>query len=311
MESFPHLTAADRADIVDRIFEKKIRDYIDFVRESSTFGDVTAVLYTIEFQKRGLPHCHSLLWISNASKAQQDIDVDKYICAELPDPRIDAHGFAVISEFMIHGPCGYANPNASCMKDGGTCNRNFPKAYCDKTYIDKDGFVHYRRRDTEIQIQRQNVWLDNRYVVPYNRILSMRYYAHINVEYCGWTMLIKYLFKYISKGTDRVIANVTRPTPGAPSTSNIPSIQIDEIKNYVEARYIGPHEACWRILDFPIHYRNPPVQTLAVHLENMQQITFRSKDNLQSIVNNPTKKKTTLTEWLEYNSHNSDGWHLT
>ncbi|GKB08055.1 DNA helicase [Tanacetum coccineum] len=42
MESFPHLTAADRADIVDRIFEKKIRDYIDFVRESSTFGDVTA-----------------------------------------------------------------------------------------------------------------------------------------------------------------------------------------------------------------------------------------------------------------------------
>ncbi|GJV48550.1 DNA helicase [Tanacetum coccineum] len=291
MEPFPQLTTADRADIVDRVFEKKVRDYITFVRDSNTFGNVTAVLYTIEFQKRGLPHCHSLLWIDAASKVNQPIDVNQYISAELPDPKVDANGYRIISELMIHGPCGYANRNASCMKDGSACNRNFPKPYCDKTYIDKDGYVHYRRRDTGIQTQRQSVWLDNQYVVPYNRTLCMRYYAHINVEYCGWTMLIKYLFKYISKGTDRVIANVTRPTANAQSTTSVPAIEVDEIKNYVEARYIGPHEACWRILDFPIHYRNPSVQTLAVHLENMQQITFRSKDNLESIVNNPMKKK--------------------
>ncbi|GKD54835.1 DNA helicase, partial [Tanacetum coccineum] len=272
MAAFPQLTVADRADIIDRVFEKKVRDYIDFVRDSNTFGAVVGVLYTIEFQKRGLPHCHSLLWINGDSKVQQDIDVDKYVCAELPDPVTDPNTYVVISELMIHGPCGSANPTATCMKDGGSCNRNFPKPYCNKTYIDKEGFVHYRRRDTEIQVQRQHVWLDNRYVVPYNTTLCLRYYAHINVEYCGWTMLIKYLFKYISKGTDRVIANIARPSASDSSTSDVPVIQIDEIKNYVEARYIGPHEACWRILDFPIHYRNPPVQTLAVHLENMQQL---------------------------------------
>nr|GEU34725.1 hypothetical protein [Tanacetum cinerariifolium] len=101
------LIADDRADIVDHIFEKKVRDYIKFV-----------LLYTIEFQKQGLPHYHSLLWISNTSRAHQDIDVDKYICAELPDLRTDADGFAVILEFMIHRPCGYENSNATCMKDG-------------------------------------------------------------------------------------------------------------------------------------------------------------------------------------------------
>nr|GEZ78648.1 DNA helicase PIF1, ATP-dependent [Tanacetum cinerariifolium] len=205
MKPFPQLITADRADIVDRIFERKVRDYIDFVRDSNSFGDVTR---------------------------------------ELPDPVTDANTYAVISELTIHGPCGYANPSATCLKDGGNCNRNFSKPYCDKTYIDKDGFVYYRRRDTEIQVQRQNVCLDNRYVVPYNTALCLRYYAHINVEYCGWTMLIKYLFKYISKGTDRVIANVTRPLPNDSSTSNATTIQIDEIKNYAEARYIGPHEAC-------------------------------------------------------------------
>nr|GEY29140.1 DNA helicase [Tanacetum cinerariifolium] len=117
IEQFPQLTTADRADIVDRVFEKKVRDYTYFVRNSNTFGDVTSVLYTIEFQKRGLPHCHSLLWISASSKVQQDIDVDKYVFAELPDPITDVTGYAVVSELMLHGPCGALNMNASCMKD--------------------------------------------------------------------------------------------------------------------------------------------------------------------------------------------------
>ncbi|GKD34061.1 DNA helicase [Tanacetum coccineum] len=121
----------------------------------------------------------------------------------------------------------------------------------------------------------------------------------------------QYLFKYISKGTDRVVANITTPIGGTATTNITPNIHIDEIKNFVEARYIGPHEACWRILEFPIHYRDPAVQILAVHSENMQQIRFRSRERLQSIVDNPTKKKTTLTEWLDYNAHNTDGRHLT
>nr|GEV42900.1 DNA helicase [Tanacetum cinerariifolium] len=122
MEPFPQLTTADHADIVDRVFEKKVRDYINFVRDSNTFGDVTTVLYTIEFQKRKLPHYHSLLWIDTTSKVNQAIDVEQYIFAELPDPKVDANGYTIISELMIHGPCGYANRNASCMKDGSTCN---------------------------------------------------------------------------------------------------------------------------------------------------------------------------------------------
>nr|GEX85604.1 DNA helicase [Tanacetum cinerariifolium] len=43
----------------------------------------------------------------------------------------------------------------------------------------------------------------------------------------------------------------------------------------------------------------------------MQQIRFKSRDRLQSIIDNPTKKKTTLIEWLDYNKHNTDEWDLT
>nr|GEY44356.1 DNA helicase [Tanacetum cinerariifolium] len=182
-----------------------------------------------------------------------------------------------------------------------TCNAKWPEIqeYIDLwpklTTADRADIVDH------VFAQKAAVRVDNSYVVPFNRVLCMRYYARINVEYCGWTMVIKYLFKYISKRTDRVVANITTPIDETASTSNSGPIHIDEIKNFVEAKYIGPHEACWRILEFLIHYRDPTVLTLAVHSENMQEIRFRSKDNLQAIVDNPTKKKTTLTKWLDYN----------
>ena len=168
---------------------------------------------------------------------------------------------------------------------GGSCKKNFPKKNEEKTFFDKNGHVHYRRRKNRRYATRNRVKLDNTYVVPYNRALCLMFHAHINVEYCGWSMLIKYLFKYISKGTDRIAARITRPI-GQPSTStNVPRIHVDEIKNFIDGRFICPHEACWRILSFAIHHRELAVQILVVHLEGMQRISFRDREPLGYVVN--------------------------
>ncbi|GJX98975.1 DNA helicase, partial [Tanacetum coccineum] len=242
MAQFPLLTTTDRADIVDRVFEMKIHKFVNYLRDAQPFGKVTNLFGS----------------------------------AELPAQHADPQGYRIVSELMMHGPCGLANPSAACTQNN-KCKKDFPKEYCNQTYVDKGGFVHYKRRDTGVTTTRQNVGLDNRYVVPYNKQLLLAFYAHINVEYCGWTMLIKYLFKYISKGTDRVVARISRNNPPSvdPSTAastSQPQIVIDEIKNYLDARYVSPHEACWRIFEFEIHYREPAVQILAVHLQNMQRI---------------------------------------
>nr|GEY20120.1 DNA helicase [Tanacetum cinerariifolium] len=140
MEAFPELTTTDRADIVDRVFKQKGQGYVKFVQNTKPFGDISA-----------------------------DTDIDKYISVELLDPIQDPDGHGIIAELMMYGPCGYANENAACIKDGSKCNQNFPKPYSDNTYIDKDGFVHYRRRATAIDTERQGVLLDNSYVVLYNQ----------------------------------------------------------------------------------------------------------------------------------------------
>ncbi|XP_071700242.1 uncharacterized protein [Rutidosis leptorrhynchoides] len=269
-----------------------------------------SVLYTIEFQKRGLPHCHTLLWVHSPPLSPINQRIDDYISAELPDPRTDPVGYAVICATTMHGPCGLAKSSAPCM-ERSACSKKFPKLYNSKTYFDADGCAHYQRRNNRIYTTRGGVKIDNSYVVPYNLLLCLTFHAHINVEFCGWKMLIKYLFKYISKGTDRVTARITRHVAYTGAQQSQAPKAIDEIQNFIDARFICPHEACWRIFNFPIHHREPAVQILGVHLENMQLLTFHSREPLESIVQTNPTKKMTLTQWLHYNSSFCSGHHLT
>ena len=77
----------DRPDVIARVFQLKVEKFIKFMKEDKTFGDVSAckkknffiftyisintffsVLYTIEFQKRVLPHCRTLIWVNSESR---------------------------------------------------------------------------------------------------------------------------------------------------------------------------------------------------------------------------------------------------
>nr|XP_043638232.1 uncharacterized protein LOC122609239 [Erigeron canadensis] len=320
-----------RPDIIVRVFQLKVESFIKYIKDSQLFGAVTAgsyalnhfiflyycrctiispllklklfcaEVYTIEFQKRGLPHCHILLWVSSDHTIQEATSLDNYISAELPDKVADPILYRIVTESMLHGPCGLAKLNVGCMFEG-RCSKCFPKPYEDVTRFDSYGYVHYKRRHTDEHFMKGGVPLDNGFVVPYNSDLCRHFDAHINVEYCGWSMLIKYLFKYISKGVDRIKFQVSKQTASKSSeNSEQSSTVVNEIDNFVDGRFICPHEAAWRILNFPIHHRNPAVQILAVHLERKQNVTFRALQKLSTVVSNRAITRTTLTEWLANN----------
>ncbi|GJX95631.1 DNA helicase [Tanacetum coccineum] len=116
MAQCPELTPNDRADIVCRVFEQKVIEFIKFLKEVKTFGYVCAVLSTTEFQKRGLLHCYTLLWVDSKSELQDAQHIDEFISAEIPDPAEDPCGYKWVTELMMHGPCGSANSSASCTQ---------------------------------------------------------------------------------------------------------------------------------------------------------------------------------------------------
>ncbi|XP_044326393.1 uncharacterized protein [Triticum aestivum] len=58
----PGQRPSDRADIVVRVYHMKLIEYLNEIKSGKAFGPIKAVLYTVEFQKRGLPHAHILIW---------------------------------------------------------------------------------------------------------------------------------------------------------------------------------------------------------------------------------------------------------
>ncbi|KAL4374307.1 hypothetical protein AHAS_Ahas05G0168700 [Arachis hypogaea] len=150
----------------------------------------TGGMYTIEFQKRGLPHAHILLWLDGRNRLQNIEIVDELICAELPNPMKFPHLYSVVSKYMIHGPCGRVRPTSPCMKDG-RCSKFYPKQFVNYTSFDEDGYPIYKRRDIGVTVKSHGVDLDNRFVVPYNPLLLMKYQAHINLKFCNKSNVIK------------------------------------------------------------------------------------------------------------------------
>ncbi|KAM0831843.1 hypothetical protein ACQ4PT_065277 [Festuca glaucescens] len=102
----------DRPDITTRVFKLKIDEFIGDVKDGTTFGPIDAYLYVVEFQKRGLPHTHTLIWLKIDTRDPTPAMIDQYISAEIPDYAVDPLGYALVEEFMIHGPCGELNPDS-------------------------------------------------------------------------------------------------------------------------------------------------------------------------------------------------------
>jgi hypothetical protein len=123
------------------------------------------------------------------------------------------------------------------MIDGG-CHFNYPRQFSDHTQQGKDVYPVYRRRDDGQQVFMRNHWLDNRWVVPYNPVLLMRYNCHINVEARCSIKSIKYIYKYIYKGHDNASFSIELGMADGP-------IEINEVKQYRKAICITAIEALY------------------------------------------------------------------
>ncbi|KAL7616464.1 hypothetical protein Lser_V15G00051 [Lactuca serriola] len=245
-----NLKPEDRPDILTRIFKIKLDSLISQLKDEKTLGEVAGVVYTIEFQKRGLPHCHVCLFLEKNSKIPNPEDIDRVICAELPDKDSEPDLYQIV-----------------CVS------------------------------------------LDNRNVAPYNKILMKQYQAHMNLEWCNQVGSIKYLFKYINKGPDRITASIVDPTKK--KKQQIENNDHDEIGEFYNCRYISACEACWRLFGYDIHYRTPPVERLSFHLEHKVPVVFKPNQHLNQVVSKPTVAASQFLAWMECNKHDEDARNLS
>jgi len=291
----------DRPDIVNNVFHKKLMDLKRDIMENHILGRVTGMVYSIEFQKRGLPHCHMLLIMDR--RVCTTSQVDAAVCAELPADQ-NSQLFRTVINSMTH-QCGERN-GVGCLKNG-ICQRGYPKAYLEETFIDDNNVVHYRRRNDgryykkKIRVENGTVEekiITNRDVVPYNPYLTRKYDAHINLEVVATVHSLKYIHKYIFKGQDQLMTE----------TKNV----FDETRIFMDNMCITAHEAHWRIAGFLNHYQSISVLDLDLHLKDEQTVIWCDDPETDQIKEMETAlrngKDTKLTAWFELNKVlNKDG----
>ena len=290
IELLPGQTAQDRPELVSRVFKLKLNELLTDLTKRNFFGRTVAFIYVVEFQKRGLPHAHILIILDSRDKPRTPAKIDEMVCAEIPSPTTDPELYETVTSFMLHGPCGTANPNAPCMQDG-KCGKGFPKAFCDETLPEVDGYPIYPRWDDGVTVHKNGHMFTNAHVVPYNRVLSAIFNCHINVEIATSITAVKYLFKYVYKGHDRASISII---------NHEGSDRVDEISEYLDSRYVSASESSWRIFGFRMHQHSPSVTRLQLHLPEMQTVRFNPEmETADEVVQREDIHKTTLNAFFD------------
>ncbi|KAG4946474.1 hypothetical protein JHK87_042481 [Glycine soja] len=147
------------------------------------------------------------------------------------------------------------------------------------------GYSAYRRRDNGHTVLKKDVIVDNHTV----------------------STSIKYLFKYINKGYDRITTTIV---PTEHQVSCFGGV-IDEIKQCLDCRYMSPTEACWIIFCFPIHSRKPTVERLFFHLPGEQVVYFKYNIVIGDVLLNPSVTEPMFTSWMDANRKYLEAKNLT
>ncbi|KAL8128883.1 hypothetical protein V2J09_018038 [Rumex salicifolius] len=156
----------------------------------------------------------------------------------------------------MHGPCGERNSSCACMKEKNAGNDSYPI---------------YRRRNNGDCVKVRGAYLDNRWVIPYNPFLLVEFDCHLNVDICSNVKAVKYIYKYVYKGHDKICFDIEKN-----------HLQIEnEPKAFQSARWVSPPKACYGVFGFDLYDMQPPVIPLQVHLPDMQFVPFTGSQNIE------------------------------
>ncbi|MBW0567993.1 hypothetical protein O181_107708 [Austropuccinia psidii MF-1] len=267
----PGENSADRPDIVTRVFYLKLQSMMRDLTKKNFLGKVVSYVYTVEFQKQGLPHARILLILDREYVLNTAHKVDKLISAELPNPQKCANLYKLVTRNILHGPC---SARFACWQND-KCKYGFPKPFSEHTMLVDGEYPIYKRRKNDSRFVKGSTIFTNKDVVTYSPFLLMHYECHINVEIVVSIKTMKYIYKYICKGEDRAVLSLKSK---------------DETLDFVNGRYIGPGEAITR---------------MAIHTEESHLFYFRDKHGARSQVEAGTAGKTTPTGYFKLNSKNA------
>uniref|UniRef100_A0A1X7USH7 ATP-dependent DNA helicase n=1 Tax=Amphimedon queenslandica TaxID=400682 RepID=A0A1X7USH7_AMPQE len=160
-------------------YSQDIREYL---HKGQVLGQVTEYYYKKEYQARGAPHCHCLIWIANApdvgeSRAEDVIRfIDERITCHIPNKDTCPELHKVVTRYQLHKCSNYFSEN--------TVLNNVQQS------MKAEKRIHYLKRSEE-----------EARVNDYNPLLLLLWKANINVSFTSECSLAlaDYMSGYVTK----------------------------------------------------------------------------------------------------------------
>ena len=124
---------------VDQMFGRRLENFFKYflMSKAHPLGHITEHIEKIEFQARGSPHAHCLLWVKDAPKVDKESDekvcefVDKYVNGRIPcDFPENELIRGLVKKLQTHNHSPFCRPHVKAR-----CRFNFPRPPCPKTII--------------------------------------------------------------------------------------------------------------------------------------------------------------------------------
>ena len=229
---------------VSRKFSSKFHSFFQTVLvKGEVLGKVDHFYWKKEYQARGAPHYHMVLWINGAPVIGKDDPkkviawMEHYMTCFIPDSKTDPELHRLVTKYQAHKCSRYCRRRRRCGKTYVTyCRFGFPRETCERTTL-HNVQERLKKRKKIYELQRSE---SEKRINDYNPLLLMLWKANQFVSESSLA-LAHYLSSYLTKAEKSAMQDVWEEVSNAKTVYH--SLWSYALKQ-LRTRECGLYEAC-------------------------------------------------------------------
>jgi hypothetical protein len=294
-----HIAVTHRPFDCVTAFMRRWQQTLQLITSGKLFGEITDHWYRLEYQNRGSPHVHFVVWLKDKRNMCQ------HVSARVPQPpnglvtdeqkEIFRKLVEYVQLYQTHTCNKFCTAktrrNAKAMADHDasdnketqdskdskgqqqditmesvhSCKDSFPIPLSEHCQIDtKSGRVTYRR-----------VIPADQWIIPYNPLLLLLWQGKTNVQVCTTARIIRYLVKYLTKTEPIFSAEIIDPKKKAYLSS--------EAGKHIYGRLVGAPEVIMRLLSYSHAKGSRQVLFLDTEMDGFRHRRVKSRWELRQL----------------------------
>ncbi|XP_073978327.1 uncharacterized protein [Rhodnius prolixus] len=293
---------------VCRYYHRLIRNMFKFLindKINPVLGFVEHYFWRVEYQERGAPHYHMLLWIRDSPEINNDCFkkvadfINTYICARLPDPLESPVLHSFVRKYQLHKCNSYCQRKYRVNQKMYTkCRFGFPRKVTDELIINDiistiasrvKGFGPKRVYD--LPRQRSEVRIND-----YNPVLLLASGGfNVDVQFVkdGDLRLVIYVTSYISKNEKTELEDLWADICKESNKKALWSLGLKKLTH----RQIGLYETVDRLLGHHLYGKSEDMRYVSTTFRENRKRCLKPYNQLQNMPANSTEVY--LKSWLD------------